>query len=129
MIRRPPRSTRTDTLFPYTTLFRSRVHVLRPGEREALAQRRPPPDADPDNGITRVEVLAGSIGVLGLRGFADFEFGRDDQPARKAIDAALRQFAHADTVVFDLRGNRGGSPAMRSAEHTSELQSLQRTSY
>src|SRR3546814_6347290 len=27
MIRRPPRSTRTDTLFPYTTLFRSRVAV------------------------------------------------------------------------------------------------------
>src|SRR3546814_12554654 len=26
MIRRPPRSTRTDTLFPYTTLFRSRLH-------------------------------------------------------------------------------------------------------
>src|SRR3546814_20892488 len=26
MIRRPPRSTRTDTLFPYTTLFRSRCH-------------------------------------------------------------------------------------------------------
>src|SRR3546814_3222438 len=29
MIRRPPRSTRTDTLFPYTTLFRSRGGVLR----------------------------------------------------------------------------------------------------
>src|SRR3546814_13016304 len=28
MIRRPPRSTRTDTLFPYTTLFRSRSHRL-----------------------------------------------------------------------------------------------------
>src|SRR3546814_19053708 len=27
MIRRPPRSTRTDTLFPYTTLFRSSCHV------------------------------------------------------------------------------------------------------
>src|SRR3546814_11729387 len=27
MIRRPPRSTRTDTLFPYTTLFRSLVHI------------------------------------------------------------------------------------------------------
>src|SRR3546814_11067995 len=52
------------------------------------------------------------IGVLGRRGFADFEFGRDDQPAREAIDAALRQLAHADAVVFDLRGNRGGSPAM-----------------
>src|SRR3546814_10572024 len=29
MIRRPPRSTRTDTLFPYTTLFRSPLHFLR----------------------------------------------------------------------------------------------------
>src|SRR3546814_3041599 len=29
MIRRPPRSTRTDTLFPYTTLFRSRRHAPR----------------------------------------------------------------------------------------------------
>src|SRR3546814_2265117 len=28
MIRRPPRSTRTDTLFPYTTLFRSRIILL-----------------------------------------------------------------------------------------------------
>src|SRR3546814_4545299 len=33
MIRRPPRSTRTDTLFPYTTLFRSE-----PGERERNAE-------------------------------------------------------------------------------------------
>src|SRR3546814_13424341 len=31
MIRRPPRSTRTDTLFPYTTLFRSRTKVLEVG--------------------------------------------------------------------------------------------------
>src|SRR3546814_970104 len=57
MIRRPPRSTRTDTLFPYTTLFRSRLvaaqrdlelpHrggrgqlVLRPAAAAALADRR-----------------------------------------------------------------------------------------
>src|SRR3546814_14028133 len=33
MIRRPPRSTRTDTLFPYTTLFRSGVTAFRPGDR------------------------------------------------------------------------------------------------
>src|SRR3546814_2764844 len=31
MIRRPPRSTRTDTLFPYTTLFRSALLLARPG--------------------------------------------------------------------------------------------------
>src|SRR3546814_1980163 len=35
MIRRPPRSTRTDTLFPYTTLFRS--------EDAAIRRRRPQP--------------------------------------------------------------------------------------
>src|SRR3546814_8913028 len=42
MIRRPPRSTRTDTLFPYTTLFRSRA-VLRRGRprRPDLPRRRP----------------------------------------------------------------------------------------
>src|SRR3546814_1873364 len=39
MIRRPPRSTRTDTLFPYTTLFRSRCG--RPGRFPAVS-RTPP---------------------------------------------------------------------------------------
>src|SRR3546814_20786659 len=34
MIRRPPRSTRTDTLFPYTTLFRSNVLAMVRGVRE-----------------------------------------------------------------------------------------------
>src|SRR3546814_12460523 len=34
MSRRPPRSTRTDTLCPYTTLFRSGVHRQRPPENE-----------------------------------------------------------------------------------------------
>src|SRR3546814_11485646 len=38
MIRRPPRSTRTDTLFPYTTLFRSRPP---PSAPEAAMQRAP----------------------------------------------------------------------------------------
>src|SRR3546814_20375869 len=38
MIRRPPVSTRTDTLFPYTTLFRSRVGRAR---RAGLRDRRP----------------------------------------------------------------------------------------
>src|SRR3546814_10859075 len=53
MIRRPPRSTRTDTLFPYTTLFRSKErlsHALQaqrpalwthPDRRDTLSTRRP----------------------------------------------------------------------------------------
>src|SRR3546814_12266626 len=40
MIRRPPRSTRTDTLFPYTTLFRSWLddHAIGPGIRNLVFQ-------------------------------------------------------------------------------------------
>src|SRR3546814_12894766 len=46
MIRRPPRSTRNDTLFPYTTLFRSvviagRIHPERRETDRALAERGP----------------------------------------------------------------------------------------
>src|SRR3546814_1475202 len=42
MIRRPPRSTRTDTLFPYTTLFRSplRRHLRRPRRNRRLPPAR-----------------------------------------------------------------------------------------
>src|SRR3546814_14251139 len=40
MIRRPPRSTRTDTLFPYTTLFRSE-HALARAPAEQLIERHP----------------------------------------------------------------------------------------
>src|SRR3546814_11713606 len=36
MIRRPPRSTRTDTLFPYTTLFRSRANPPIPAKRSSV---------------------------------------------------------------------------------------------
>src|SRR3546814_5504447 len=40
MIRRPPRSTRTDTLFPYTTLFRSHVASLRFDDRQGGQRTR-----------------------------------------------------------------------------------------
>src|SRR3546814_2772332 len=43
MIRRPPRSTRTDTLFPYTTLFRSRALQAR------ARARQPPGDGRADD--------------------------------------------------------------------------------
>src|SRR3546814_6599496 len=42
MIRRPPRSTRTDTLFPYTTLFRSRLlPLLQPWRAAAQSENTP----------------------------------------------------------------------------------------
>src|SRR3546814_13966375 len=51
MIRRPPRSTRTDALFPYTTLFRSDVDPVElnlPFERFLNPKRKSPPDFDID---------------------------------------------------------------------------------
>src|SRR3546814_6498339 len=40
MIRRPPRSTRTDTLFPYTTLFRSPLPITKLKNRDGNACHR-----------------------------------------------------------------------------------------
>src|SRR3546814_16008313 len=52
MIRRPPRSTRTDTLFPYTTLFRSQ---LQPVVDRALAKRSKRPFVLPELGPMMVK--------------------------------------------------------------------------
>src|SRR3546814_3932377 len=49
MIRRPPRSTRTDTLFPYTTLFRS---------ESSATQRRPRPPAQREEGVMMINPAA-----------------------------------------------------------------------
>src|SRR3546814_2843522 len=67
MIRRPPRSTRTDTLFPYTTLFRS--YEWR-GHAQAEFDVRIPADEDPARGRSiGTPWLGYAIGdVRGLRG-------------------------------------------------------------
>src|SRR3546814_16076694 len=62
MIRRPPRSTRTDTLFPYTTLFRSII------EAPVTVQGVPR-----DVAIPKAEALLRKVGLLNKR---------DNYPAR-----------------------------------------------
>src|SRR3546814_1712579 len=85
MIRRPPRSTRTDTLFPYTTLFRS-----------------------------------------GLRG----ESSRNRGPPAKGVPVGCRASAGKCGRRTALSVARSGvRDDERSEEHTSELQSLMRSSY
>src|SRR3546814_4796435 len=79
MIRRPPRSTRTDTLFPYTTLFRSNSDLAprarpcnrndRQGEWHCLKNRArsddgSPRSVDPDNGRFRTRGFLPSLGRL-----------------------------------------------------------------
>src|SRR3546814_11631596 len=62
MIRRPPRSTRTDTLFPYTTLFRS-ADIAAAEAGRTIAGLRPNPTVS-----TEVENIAGTGLYRGLRG-------------------------------------------------------------
>src|SRR3546814_3744796 len=84
MIRRPPRSTRTDSLFPSTTLFRSHIVRISARERFAVRRRKPP----------------------------------DDRPDQRHVARRPQAEDHACRIWFP-----------RSEEHTSELQSLMRTSY
>src|SRR3546814_2931098 len=71
MIRRPPRSTRTDTLFPYTTLFRSALSAIARRRSSAPAaqprhapQRSPSPDPPPPS------ATSGGSSLRGLHGAA-----------------------------------------------------------
>src|SRR3546814_19953829 len=66
MIRRPPRSTRTDTLFPYTTLFRSNVEPARDkpracAKREGAGDGRPVNRTDRGRGAARTDPAGGRI--------------------------------------------------------------------
>src|SRR3546814_7176198 len=101
MIRRPPISTRTDPLFPSTTLFRSRPRRLR---SEKIEQR-------PALRCGHAGEALGEPGIHVERQSAVAGMG--------AHHRMLRGVGHA--------GNRRG--VVRSEEHTSELQSLMRISY
>src|SRR3546814_5513553 len=107
MIRRPPRFTRTDTLFPYTTLFRSdepnfvdqaRLEWLNTEDEVLVSRRRESEGAS----------------------FPDALWLNLDLP----VSIKLLQFVRADGPA-DWAGDDDG----RSEEHTSELQSLMRISY
>src|SRR3546814_5320752 len=125
MIRRPPRSTRTDTLFPYTTLFRSdavlagdqpplavagvAVRIVgRPAELGDAAARRPLQHAIVGNVAPQQEAAVAEV-------------NRPLGPERAAVE--LLELAVAVEVAAEA------PVARRSEEHTSELQSLMRISY
>src|SRR3546814_16331434 len=82
MIRRPPRSTRTDTLFPYTTLFRS-LHGGREDPRRVPAGKRP--SGDRDRGDAGDHAVGGRL--RGPRGGAGLHSGAASplrRPGRRA---------------------------------------------
>src|SRR3546814_1265644 len=106
MLRRPPRSTRTDPLFPYTTLFRSHLVVACSGMVFLRARKR--------NRKVAYWVHAFHRPCIRRRlGLARHECAGD--PHGAPVPTTFRMRA----------GPRDG----RSEEHTSELQSLMRISY
>src|SRR3546814_10545327 len=132
MIRRPPRSTRTATLFPYTTLFRSQFGALATdrwdtgiGEIGALISASWS-DADSlriNSNLT--DRRNSGAGPLKTPGYFVPNILQNATHAsnvkRRQINAALQWQASNDLEVY-----RDGP---RSDEHTSELQSPMRTSY
>src|SRR3546814_7971049 len=111
MIRRPPRSTRTYTLFPYTTLFRSdaRHQNLSAGAERPVRSR----SAIPRRRARRSPARPDAPGEADARRSR----ARAADPQRRLLQRNRRQLG--------VRGR----PRRRSEEHTSELQSLMRISY
>src|SRR3546814_5180479 len=124
MIRRPPRSTRTDTLFPYTTLFRS--HAARHYGSEAALFFA--------TGFAANTALFATLPQRGDLVVHDALIHASAHDGMKLGRAGTIAAAHNDAQAFDdviarwRAGGGGGTPWIRSEEHTSELQSLMRTS-
>src|SRR3546814_6846591 len=95
MIRRPPRSTRTDTLFPYTTLFRSRIHGLRRRQQLAGAGQVRYIGMDLAR-VHRIAFQPVDLSTLDL----GIPIGALDQTHHQAMAAALSQI---DDIIDDER--------------------------
>src|SRR3546814_9785508 len=123
MIRRPPRSTRTDTLFPYTTLFRSPGRIAAAAPQALLV----PPGCEDEKG--REQPGRSDLHrEIGNRVHRDVERPADVRQQRQDMEdgndhgpEAMRQKRQGD--------GRRRTNQVRSEEHTSELQSLMRISY
>src|SRR3546814_4610995 len=107
MVRRPPRSTLPDTLFPYTTLFRSAVLVLALAISLIIVPIAP-------RAISAIPVVSGII----ARAFGAVMTALGALAPAAAMVAIAPRFARAEACF-----------GVRSEEHTSELQSLMRISY
>src|SRR3546814_7883236 len=120
MLRRPPRSTRTDTLFPYTTLFRNSVKVCCSsvpfGITELLMAAPLPYPA----------LVASHAGNwIAFPGGETRAVGRGEGIARAADTPVILLNAPLTAARLGYP-ELSGLDLLRSEEHTSELQSLMR---
>src|SRR3546814_2525109 len=129
MIRRTPRSTRTDTLLPYTTLFRSCAASTADPSWPAAARRAPQ-----DGPLNLETSMATSRNRPGFETRA-IHAGQKPDPTTGAIMTpiyATSTYVQESPGVhkgFEYSRSQNPTRFARSEEHTSELQSLMRTSY
>src|SRR3546814_1707522 len=135
MIRRPPRSTRTDTLFPYTTLFRSNVQ-LRLSAAYLLSKSPLPsviivfrmrPDGTPSRGYV-VHLLGAPLEKL-LRRLRHEQFIGNRDINRQSISFDYRKLGHPFEVTPQglraaIERACGPDPAAYSAEKLGQLADL-----
>src|SRR3546814_6886455 len=121
MIRRQPRSTRTNTRFPYTSLFRS-VHRLAGGEVGQSVLDGAELVLGLREGKARAELVVEALRPLHRLGRLQGAGGGDlDEGVRHLLDALLHP------RLARLPGGAAEAVELdRSEEHTSELQSLMR---
>src|SRR3546814_2093261 len=131
MIRPPPRSTRTDTLFPYTTLFRSELDVALLVEHLASDRGQ---HLEPGPALAGHQLHGGGSGrrVPGAQQVGlVLERERREPGSHQPLGGRCGAVAAHDRPAAS--GERGagaaGAGEVRSEEHTSELQSLMRSSY
>src|SRR3546814_21097090 len=135
MLRRPPRSTRTGTLFPSTTLFRSTGW-------ECSFEDGTDPKATREQAKADVERVTASLSPEGRKAVAPDMLAKFASDARKRMrnekggyrrdhPRALVQRVEVATDEARILGSKSNllQALVRSEEHTSDLQSLMRISY
>src|SRR3546814_10464495 len=105
MIRRPPRSTRTDTLFPYTTLFRSRIETVSSAKRLAsLAITNLQPAFAPCERAGRALSEAAARRVNEQQGQGESDHAKNSIDLRR-FDVGLRRDGGAAALGAGYDGN------------------------
>src|SRR3546814_6177578 len=119
MIRRPPKSTRTDTLFPYTTLCRSNKAALQNGTRSSVGQ---PSDRRHWQEQPTLSIVERDEPVLAIEGGCRVVARIDDD----CMDC--QRLSRQQDAIESVHEQESAQP-LRSEEHTSEIPSLMRISY